>query len=84
MARPTALGNPFFIGKPYARAESLARYRVWLLERIASGDPKVLAQLERIVAAARAGEVTLLCWCSPLPCHAEIISQEVRLRLTGG
>ncbi len=76
VARPTPLGNPFPVGKQYTRSESIALYRNYLpleLER----NPKARAQLERIIAAARAGDVTLLCWCAPKPCHAEVIAEYV-------
>jgi hypothetical protein len=80
VARPTPLGNRFVVDRPYTRAESIARYRQWLpieLER----NPRARAQIDRIVAAARAGDVTLLCWCAPLPCHAEVVRELVETAL---
>lgn len=77
VARPTALGNPFAVG-PYAREDAIALYRTWFAEQIAARSPKVMVQLERIVAAARAGDVTLLCHCAPKACHANVIAQWVR------
>lgn len=78
VARPTPLGNPFVVGRPYTRAESIARYREWFHREIETGNALVLAQLGRIEAAARAGDVTLLCWCAPLPCHGEVIVEYFR------
>jgi len=80
VARPTPLGNPFPVGASYTRAVALARSRAWIpgeLER----NAKARAQLARIVAAAREGDVTLLCWCAPLPCHAEMIARLVESEL---
>ena len=77
VARPTALGNPFVVGKPYRREESIARYRDWLASAIAAGSPNVLGQLERIIEAARVGDVTLLCHCAPLSCHAQVVAEYV-------
>ena len=81
VARPTALGNPFVVGDPYGRDEAIARYRRWFAERLAEREPRVLARLERIVDAARMGDVTLLCHCAPARCHAEIVAEYVRARL---
>ncbi len=81
VARPTALGNPFVVGQPYSRAESVARYREWLPRELeqneTAGD-----QLARIVAVACEGDVTLLCWCAPIsPCHAEVVREIVELEI---
>ena len=29
--------------------------------------------MRRLLELARAGELELLCWCHPLPCHAEVV-----------
>lgn len=74
------LGNPF---KPRKRSveahkEVCQEYRVWLWQKICSGDRKVLDELEQIrQKAKRPGGVTLQCFCSPLPCHAEVIRNAV-------
>lgn len=81
VSRPTALGNPFVVGKPYTRAEAIARYRDWFRDKLTAEDPGVLAQLRDIEARAREGAVTLLCWCAPLACHAEVIAAHVEVRL---
>lgn len=48
------------------REEAIARYRCWLWEEIGAGriDLKELVQLH--------GK-TLGCWCSPQPCHGEVL-----------
>jgi hypothetical protein len=74
VARPTPLGNPFEIGKPYERVEAIARYRDWIPAEL-DRNPKARKQLDRIIEAARASDVVLLCWCAPLPCHAEIVAE---------
>jgi hypothetical protein len=38
-------------------------------------------ELERLENLARQGEITLLCWCSPLPCHCDKIAGYLRWRL---
>ena len=78
VARPTPLGNPFPVGPATTRAQSIARYRAWLPEELLR-NPDARRQFDRIVAAARAGDVTLLCWCAPEPCHAEIVAELARV-----
>lgn len=66
---PSPLGNPFHIGKDGDRQEVIAKYRVWLWERIQSQDPEVLEAL-REIGRRRANVV---CHCAPLPCHGEVV-----------
>jgi len=63
------LANPFRLqdpDDPADRRHCLERYREWLYDR-ALRDPAVRATLEQ----ARGHD--LACWCSPRPCHAELI-----------
>ncbi len=80
VARPTPLGNPFVVGKPFTRAEAIARYRDWIVGEL-ERNSMALAHFERIVSAARSADVTLLCWCAPQACHADVIIELVRDRL---
>ena len=74
------LGNPH---KPRERSveahlEACAKYRVDLWEKICRGDRAVLDELEQIIQEAKqAGGVTLQCFCSPLPCHGDVIKKAV-------
>jgi hypothetical protein len=74
----SVLGNPFVIGKHGDRASVIAQYRVWLWAKMQEHG----AEYDELVAIAnrvKAGEqLTLLCWCAPQPCHAEIIIAAVR------
>ncbi len=36
------------------------------------GSPQE-CELRRLLAQARSGELELLCWCAPLPCHPEVV-----------
>jgi hypothetical protein len=81
VGRPSPLGNPFVIGRDGDRAAVITRYRQWLRERIAAGDPLVRGELERLARLARErGQLTLVCWCAPEACHAEAI-REVLARM---
>ena len=75
VGRPSPLGTPFPESPRRSRAEAIEAYRLWLAEKIRQGDPAVCGELDRLHALAQAGEVCLLCWCHPLPCHAEVIRQ---------
>jgi len=73
VGRPSRWGNPFS-HKPGTKAryrvadrtEAIASYRRWLWEEIRAGR----VQLEEL--AALDGK-TLGCWCSPAPCHGEVL-----------
>lgn len=68
------LGNPFRT-PPLAREEAILRYGAWLSEQQAPGGP-VHRALTALHARRQAGErLALVCWCAPLPCHAEVIRQ---------
>ncbi len=72
----SALGNPFRIGTDGSREDCIAQYRIWLAQRIRERDGKVLTELARLHALAhRPSGVTLLCFCKPEACHADVIRE---------
>ncbi|MFM9102080.1 MAG: DUF4326 domain-containing protein, partial [Cyanobium sp.] len=44
-----------------------------LLARLQEPGSPQERELRRLLEQARAGELELLCWCQPLPCHAEVV-----------
>jgi len=62
IGRPSQWGNPFVIGKHGSRKDVIEKYRRWLLKQ-----PELLAKLPELK-----GKV-LGCWCSPLPCHGQVL-----------
>lgn len=65
VGRPSKWGNPFYIGADGTRAQVIAKYRAWLIDRPA------------LVAAARRelqGK-DLLCFCAPLACHGDVLHE---------
>ena len=64
------MGNPYAIGPDGNRNEVIARYRDWLIARIAERDPVVCTALLGI----RLGQ-SLSCHCAPAPCHAAVIAE---------
>jgi hypothetical protein len=64
VGRPTKWGNPFILGQDGDREEVVRKYRRWIFTQ------------NRLLEEARkdlAGKV-LACWCAPLACHADILS----------
>lgn len=56
-------GNPFSIGKDGTREEVIQKYMDYLLTR-----PDLIDKISTLK-----GKV-LGCWCSPLPCHGDILA----------
>jgi hypothetical protein len=54
--------NPFVIGRDGTRDEVIVKYRVWLLQQ-----PELMAVLPELRG------LDLVCWCAPLPCHADVL-----------
>ena len=74
VGRPSPLGNPFKLGRESDRDAVIARYEVWLRERIMARDKRVCAELNRLYLIARDTELLeLVCWCAPKHCHADVI-----------
>jgi hypothetical protein len=79
--RASPLGNPFYMGDEGDRAGVICAYRTWLdsmLRTVGQTGRQMQAELKRLRALAERPEgVTLLCWCAPLPCHAEVIRENL-------
>jgi hypothetical protein len=55
-----------------------------LRDCIIAGDPRVCRELERLARLARErGQLTLVCWCAPEPCHVEVIREIIMSMLEG-
>lgn len=82
VGRPTPLGNPFshLAGtlaefKVGSRDEAIDRYRVWLENEMDGDTPAMRMFVFLLDEYERTGELTLVCWCSPLRCHGEVIRE---------
>ena len=60
--RETKWGNPLVVGKDGSRTEVIEKYGAWLLTQ-----PQLLAALPELTGR------NLVCWCAPLPCHADVL-----------
>lgn len=63
VGRPSKWGNPFQINSNLNRAEAVTRYRLWLADR-----PHLVRRLAELEPKR------LICWCAPLPCHADVLA----------
>lgn len=74
----SVLGNPHRGSQlPGGRSEAIALYQAWLREQYRLRGP-VRAKLEALADEyMEKGELTLICWCHPEPCHAEVIKAAI-------
>lgn len=61
VGRPSKWGNPFVIGRDGTREQVIEKYRHTLTP----------AQVEAARRELRGKN--LVCWCAPLPCHADVL-----------
>ena len=73
VGRPSVLGNPFVLGCDGDRAAVIAQYRRWLWQQVQRESGAVWDELQRLATLAETTDLTLGCWCSPQPCHADVI-----------
>ena len=64
IGRPSAWGNPFVIGKDGSRNEVIAQFERWIEQQ-----PRLMARLKELKSKH------LICWCSPLACHGDVLLQ---------
>ena len=77
VGRPSVLGNRFLIGHRHTRRECIERYRTWLRAEWKNGGA-VKAELLRLARKYRArGDLTLVCWCAPSACHADVVKEAI-------
>jgi len=46
-------------------------------------DTPARRAFDQLVAQARMGDLTLLCWCAPRACHADILKARIETILEG-
>jgi len=63
VGRPSKWGNPFKVSKDCSQEEAVAQYADWLDGMIFN---------ERLDLDELIGK-DLVCWCAPLPCHADVL-----------
>jgi hypothetical protein len=63
VGRPSKWGNPFVIGRDGSRADVIAKYRAWIV-----AQPDLMGALEELRGR------DLVCWCTPLACHGDVLA----------
>ena len=77
VGRPSVLGNPYVTGQDGARHDVVDKYRVWLRAQYRQ-DGAVRRALHTLARHYLTdGTLTLVCWCAPQACHAEVIRDAV-------
>ena len=75
VGRPAKWGNPFKIGVDGTREEVVEQFRAYICGLINDGVQLDLEELR--------GK-DLVCWCAPLPCHADILLDLANQEATNG
>lgn len=75
------LGNPHILKNPNDSMERdlvINKFKRDFIADCKNGGPMLL-ECERIAGLLTSGKrVALLCWCSPKPCHGDIILEKIR------
>lgn len=75
IGRGSPLGNPFVMKSEKDRDRVCNLYSTLFHDRVRSGDPAFCNELRRLLAMARAGDLTLGCFCAPRRCHGDTIKE---------
>uniref|UniRef100_A0AB39ACN6 NrdA-like ribonucleotide reductase n=1 Tax=Erwinia phage Fifi051 TaxID=3238787 RepID=A0AB39ACN6_9CAUD len=86
IGRPSALGNPFEINHICDRIDVINAFEPWLKRKVLEKDIVVIAALDKIAEQVLDGTglpVYLVCFCSPKPCHGDVIKQFIIRAIEG-
>jgi hypothetical protein len=75
VGRPSLLGNPFEIGKDGTRDEVIVKYDHWFTKQLQSSVQLQEKMIQLSNQLEKERSLTLVCWCAPRNCHAEIIKK---------
>jgi hypothetical protein len=64
--RATILGNPYTVGIHRSREQAIELYEQYARKRIAT-DPEFRSAIRGLRGKR------LFCWCTPLPCHGDVL-----------
>lgn len=62
VGRPSKWGNPFVLSTNIPRHIAVHEYHKWILKQ-----PELMNSLHELRGK------DLVCWCAPLPCHADVL-----------
>lgn len=74
VGRPSKWGNPFTIGRDGTRKEVIEKYKRYIENELLYQDTYAMSNSPKdILDIAELKGKCLVCWCAPLPCHADIL-----------
>lgn len=72
------LANPYKLQANDIREDVIDQYRRHLWACVKRGDSAIITELTRIAGMVQRGEsVQFGCWCSPLPCHGDVVKEAI-------
>ena len=74
--RRSPFGNPFIMGEDGNRKKVIKEYAEWLREWVEDGEELTIGDVSNkwiIEHLYLLKDKILGCWCTPLPCHGDII-----------
>ena len=77
VGRPTALGNPFELGKDGDRETCVELYREWLGDKLYKDNPQMTQFIQLVEWMMIECYMELVCSCAPKACHADVIRESV-------
>jgi hypothetical protein len=83
VGRPSPLGNPFQMRSEADRAAVIRAYERWLVGQLRDESSAASRAIAELVEMARTQDVCLVCWCAPLPCHADVIKRVIEQIIAG-
>lgn len=76
--RGSALGNPYVISPDRDRDYVCDQYEKYFNHNVNVLEiPEMVQQLHQISAAAKRGNISLVCYCAPKRCHCETIKRHI-------
>ena len=64
-----------------SRKESIEFFKKYLLDSIENKQKDICAELNRIYSLSLKEDIYLSCYCSPKPCHADIIKEVIESKI---
>ncbi|WP_077920449.1 DUF4326 domain-containing protein [Spirosoma sp. 209] len=81
IGRPSLLGNPAKMDGEADRERVIELYRLYINAAIARRDVNICAELNRLYAKAKQGNLNLVCYCKPKACHGDVIKEILESKL---
>ncbi len=77
VGRPSPLGNPYIMRDENQRGLVIAMYETWLRKQLLQDTPQKKEMQRLVDLYVKWHTLTLVCWCAPKRCHAEVIAKIV-------